>query len=136
MPERVHCPQCDRPLRTLKQYHYCARTAIPDLFVGKPPELYPLYQNVEAAVRDWPGVVFSASKAAIVFAVARTFLVVRPLKNALDLSFPLPEPREGFPIYQVRLYGRRHEHYIRLYDEDDFSPDVVDLLRLAYELAQ
>jgi len=135
MTERILCPKCSRPLRSLKQYHYCEKKDIKDLFEGKAENLYALYQQLEREVKDWPDTVFSASKACIVFAAARSFLVVRVLKNALDLSFMLPETREGFPIYKTSMYGKRHEHYIRIYDEEDLSPDVVALIHLSYELA-
>jgi len=135
MPERILCPKCSRPIRSLKQYHYCEQKEISELFTQKDPALYLLYLKLEAAVKDWQDVAFSASKTCIVFAAARTFLVVKPMKNALDLSFMLPETREGFPIYKTSMYGKRHEHYIRLYDEEDLSPDVIDLLRLSHELA-
>ncbi len=136
MAEHVLCPKCSRPLRSLKQYHYCGKKDIKELFEGKPPTLYPLYKKLEKAVKKWPGTVFSASKTCIVFAAARTFLVVKPLKDSLDVNFVLPETREGFPIYKTSMYGKRHEHYIRLYDDDDLSPDVIDLIRISYGIAQ
>lgn len=135
MPTRVTCEKCGRPLRAPKQYHYCSRKEIGELFEGKAAHLYPLYKKLEGELKDWPGAVFSASKTCIVFAMARTFLVVKPMKTALDLSFALPETREGFPIYKTSMYGKRHEHYIRLYDEEDLTPDVVALIHLSYELA-
>lgn len=137
MPEApVLCPKCSRPLRSVKQYHYCAQTNIVDLFAGKDPSLYPLYRKLEAAVKGWTGTVFSASKTCIVFAVARTFLVVKPMKTALDIKFVLPEAREGFPIYKTFLYGKRHEHHVRLYDEDDLDETVIGFIRISWELAQ
>ncbi len=132
----VLCPKCSRPLRSVKQYHYCAQTDIPTLFEEKNPNLYPLYLKLEAAVKDWPGAVFSASKTCIVFAVARTFLVVKPMKTALDIKFVLPEAREGFPIYKTSMYGKRHEHHVRLYDEEDLEQEIVDLIYISWELAQ
>ena len=135
MPTHVNCEKCGRPLRAPKQYHYCGRKEISELFEGKAPQLYPLYKQLEDELKHWPGAVFSASKTCIVFAAARTFLVVKPLKTALDMSFALPETREGFPIYKTSMYGKRHEHYIRLYDAEDLTPDVVTLIRLPYELA-
>lgn len=130
------CPKCGRPIRSLKQYHYCIRQEISDLFWGKAPHLYPLYQQLESELKSWPDVIFSASKTCAVFVAARTFLVVKPMKTALDLSFTLPETREGFPIYKSSMWGKRHEHYIRLYDAEDLSPDVIDLIRISYEVAQ
>jgi hypothetical protein len=136
MPECILCPWCSRPLRYLKQYHYCERKDIASLFEGKEPHLHPLYLRLEAAVKDWPGTVFSASKTCIVFAVARTFLVVKPMKNALDIKFVLPKAREGFPIYKTTMYGKRHEHHIRLYDPEDLDDAVVALIHISWELAQ
>ena len=132
---RTPCAKCGRPLLSPKQYHYCERKDISELFTGKPEILYTLYQKLEAAIKHWPGTVYSASKTCIVFVAARTFLVVRPMKNALDLNFTLPETREGFPIYKTAMYGKRHEHYIRLYDEEDLSPGVIAFIHLSYELA-
>ncbi|RZK08845.1 MAG: hypothetical protein EOO46_13905 [Flavobacterium sp.] len=68
------------------------------------------------------------------FITAKTFLVVKVMKNELDLKFVLPTECDDFPIYKRATYGKKTEHYIRLADEDDLDADVFQLIRQSYEM--
>ena len=83
----------------------------------------------------WEGVSASATKSCIVFIAAKTFLVIKVMKNELDLKFVLPHQSEDFPIYKTAAYGKKIEHYIRLADEDDLDKDVLRFIRQSYYLS-
>ena len=126
------CPKCDRPLTKANSWHYCKKVGIDDLFTGRPDALKALYKKLSKKVQSWDGVSLSATKTCVVFIAAKTFLVVKVMKNELDLKFSLPEEVDDFPIYKRAAYGKKTEHYIRLRDEEDLDGDVYRLLHNAY----
>jgi len=130
------CPKCDRPLTKPNNWHYCKKVSIDDLFQKKSPELKAVFDKLLAEVGSWKGVSASATKTCIVFIVSKTFLVVKVMKNELDLKFPLPMECDDFPIYKRASYGKKSEHYIRLADAGDLDSDVFRFLRQAYDLMQ
>ena len=130
------CPKCDRPLTKENSWHYCKKISIDDLLKNKPAELVTVFDKLMAEVGSWEGVSASATKACIVFITFKTFLVVKVMKNELDLKFVLPEENDEFPIYKKQVYGKKVEHYIRLRDEEDLDSDVFRLIRQSYELAK
>ena len=129
------CPKCDRPLTKANSWHYCKKTSIDDLFQRKSPTLKVVYKKLEKEVLKWEGVSASATKSCIVFIAAKTFLVIKVMKNELDLKFVLPHQSEDFPIYKTAAYGKKIEHYIRLADEDDLDKDVLRFIRQSYDLS-
>jgi len=126
------CPKCDRPLTKPNSWHYCKKASIADLFTNKPSVLKILFDKLYGEVGQWKGVSASATKTCVVFIATRTFLVVKVMKQALELKFVLPEESDEFPIYKRQLYGKKAEHYIRLHDEGDLDKDVIRLLHKSY----
>ena len=92
------------------------------------------FDKLLSEVTSWPSVSASATKNCIVFIAAKTFLVVRVMKQELDLKFVLPDETDEFPIYKRQAYGKKLEHYIRLRDEEDLDGDVFRLIQKAYEM--
>jgi hypothetical protein len=129
------CDKCGRPLTKPNNWHYCKRISIDSLFEGKPVELVEAFDALLAEVSSWPNVSASATKTCIVFIAAKTFLVVKVMKQELDLKFMLPDERDEFPIYKKAKYGNKLEHYIRLSSADDLDGDVFRLIRESYGLA-
>jgi hypothetical protein len=128
------CPKCDRPLTKANSWHYCEKISVNDLLKGKPTELVTAFDKLLSEVTSWPSVSASATKNCIVFIAAKTFLVVRVMKQELDLKFVLPDETDEFPIYKRQAYGKKLEHYIRLRDEEDLDGDVFRLIQKAYEM--
>ena len=128
------CPVCERPLTREKSWHYCKKIDIESLFEAKPIGLSVLFDKLFAEVGSWDGVSASATKNCIVFIAKKTFLVVRVMKQELDLKFVLPDECDNFPIYKQAAYGNKLEHYIRLGDAADLDTDVFRLLHQSYEL--
>lgn len=128
------CPKCDRPLTKPNSWHYCKKLSIDDLFLNKPAELKSLFYKLHSKILSWEGVSASASKTCIVFIATKTFLVVKVMKEELDLKFVLPAETDDFPIYKRAAYGKKIEHYIRLRDDDDLDADVLRLIHQSYAL--
>ena len=128
------CPKCNRPLTKERSWHYCKQINIDSLFQGKPKELLLLFDKLMAEVGSWPGVSASATKTCVVFITAKTFLVVKVMKQELDLKFVLPQETDDFPIYKTVAYGKKLEHYIRLREEEDLDNDVIRLLKASYQM--
>ena len=127
------CPKCERPIASLKSWHYCAKVDMDSLFERKEDIVLQLFDRLAEVVGSWPGVAFSATKACIVFVTDKTFLVVKPMKKALDMHFSLKEAHEDDVVYKCGKYGGKWVHYIRLHEEGDLNRDVLRLLKLAYE---
>lgn len=104
------------------------------LFEGKNAELKKLFLKLQKKLKSWPGVQASATKTCVVFIASKTFLVVKVMKQELDLKFVLPHQTDAFPIYKQAKYGNKLEHYIRLRDAADLDNDVWWLLRQSYEM--
>ena len=127
------CPKCDRPVASLKQWHYCVRVDMDSLFERKEDVVLQLFDRLVESVGQWPGVAFSATKACVVFVSDKTFLIVKPMKKALDMHFSLSEPHEDEPVYKCVKYTGKWVHYIRLHEENDLNRDVLRLIRKAYD---
>lgn len=127
------CPKCERPIASLKSWHYCAKVDMDSIFERKEDIVLQLFDRLVEIVGNWPEVAFSATKACVVFVTDKTFLVVKPMKKALDMHFSLPDTHEDEVVYKCVKYGGKWVHYIRLHEEGDLNRDVLRLLRLAYE---
>lgn len=91
-----------------------------------------IFDRLIETVGTWPDVQFSATKACIVFVAKTTFLIVKPMKRALDMHFSLAAPEEDDAVYKCVAYGGRFVHYIRLHAPEDLDSRVLALIRKAY----
>jgi hypothetical protein len=128
------CLSCGRTIRSVKQWHYCARVELDSLFHNKEQIVNHLFDKLLAQLIDWPDVAYSATKNCIVFVHKKTFLVVKPMKTALDIRFHLPYFSEEFPIYKSAQRGSKFESSIRLHDFDDLDQEVIQLIKFSYDM--
>ena len=128
----VICPKCDRPVSSLKQWHYCKKVDMDSLFERKEDNVLHVFDKLLETVGQWSDVQFSATKACIVFVSKTTFLIAKPMKKALDLHFSLVEPDEDPAVYKCVAYGGRFVHYIRLHVPEELDNRVLSLIRKAY----
>ena len=127
------CSICDRKFAKPNQGHMCTTKTIADLFTKKATNLLPVLEMLAKKISKWKGVSYGASTNTIVFTVGTAFLVARPMKDALDLHFYLPNAMEDFPVYKMVEYGNKFVHYIRLYEMGDLTNDVLELIKLGYK---
>ena len=128
----VICPKCERPVSSLKQWHYCKKVDMDSLFERKEDAVLHTFDKLIETVGTWPGVQFSATKACIVFVAKSTFLIVKPMKKALDMHFSLAALEEDDVVYKCVAYGGRYVHYIRLHAPEELNGRVLALIRKAY----
>jgi hypothetical protein len=127
------CPICTRALSRPNAWHQCLRKPLEELFTGRAPFLYELFQELHKGVSRWEGVQGSATKNCAVYVAEKTFLVVRPMKAALELKFHLCEVTDEFPVFKIVRWGRRNEHHVRLFEPEDLDGAVWKLLKQSYE---
>jgi hypothetical protein len=102
------------------------------LFEKKDAALFPLFKILNSRICKWRDVSASATQNCIVYVANGSFLIVKPMKNAIDLKFPLNESVDVFPVYKVVPWGKKVWHHIRLFDKDDLDAAVWSLLQQAY----
>jgi hypothetical protein len=127
------CPKCERTLRMQNQWHDCVTVSIDTLFEDKRQDLIMIFDQLLSNVALWADVSASATTNCIVFTKPETFLVVRPMKNALDLKFYLPEHYQEFPIHKSCEYGKKFEHHIRIASFEELNNRVYEFIKMAYD---
>jgi hypothetical protein len=95
----------------------------------KEPIVFTLFKQVHQSIIKWKNVKASATQNCIVYVAQTTFLIIRPMKSALDIKFYLSEQTEEFPVYKTEVWGKRIGHFIRLFDESDIDDAVWSLLK-------
>ena len=128
------CPKCERELKNENQRHYCAKVSLDSLFKGRPAELTLVFDKLLAEVAEWDNIVISTTPNCIVFVHNKTFLVIRPMKAALDVKFYSAEKLEGKPIVKSTLSNGKFEDHIRLSATDELTPLVFAYINQSYRL--
>ena len=130
------CPKCQREFFRQNQQHYCSEHTIEDLLADKPPDLILAFDALLLAVAEWEPQVIGAGKAAIIFNNGKAWMIVRPMKAELDVSFFYDSILKSPVIKTARLDNmgkNKYVHHIRLRSEGDVSPQVVKLLRKGFD---
>ncbi|OAV46280.1 DUF5655 domain-containing protein [Lewinella sp. 4G2] len=136
MPEIWTCPKCQREFFRQNQTHYCSDRTIEDIFEGKAADVVLAFDALLLAVAEWEPQVIGAGKNAIIFNNGKAWMVVRALKTELDVSFFYNEILKSSAIKTARLDNmgkNKYVHTLRLRDESDVTPEVVDLLRKGFD---
>ena len=128
------CPKCERELRNPNQWHNCVKVSIDSLFEGKAAELILLFDKLLSEIIDWENVAVSATQNCIVFVHNQTFLIIRPMKKALDLKFYTETPQEEEPILKSIFYSGRFENHIRISTLEDLTPSVFNFIKQSYKI--
>ena len=126
------CPACNRTLSRPNAWHQCVQKPLEAVFDRKEPHVYTLFMQVHATLTTWKLVNASATQNCIVYVAQSTFLIIRPMKTALDLKFYLGETIDAFPVYKTEVWGKRVGHFIRLFDDGDLDNAVWSLLKQSY----
>jgi Domain of unknown function (DUF5655) len=129
------CPTCESELRHAKQWHYCAKVNIGDLFKNKSEELEFIFDKLLAIVVDWENVIVSATKNCIVFVNNKTFLVVRPMKSQLEIKFYSESALVKFPILKSELWNSKFENHIRIAHITELTTDIISLIKQSYNIS-
>lgn len=127
------CPKCDRTIIRENAVHQCIRKSPDDLFLRKDPVIHLLFRKLHKKLSTWKSVEGSATKNCIVYVAKTSFLIIRPMKSALDIKFYLSEATEDFPVYKTEPWGKRFAHHIRLFEESDLDDAVWSFLKRSYQ---
>ena len=128
------CPKCERVIKNPNAWHYCYKQNIDVLFINKPEVLSYLFDKILEHIIDWENVAVSATKNCIVFVSSQTFLVVKPMKNSLNIKFYLPTQSDEFPIYKSGVYSGKFEHYISVSALEDINPKLINFIKSSYNM--
>ena len=128
------CPKCERELKNPNQWHNCVKVSIDSLFEGKADELVFVFDKLLSEISDWEKVAVSATQNCIVFVHNQTFLIIRPMKKALDLKFYSATQQEEEPILKSIFYSGKFENHIRVSRLEDVTPNVYSYIKQSYQL--
>lgn len=128
------CPKCERTLKNANQWHCCINQDIDNLFVGKPDELAFAFDRILSFVVDFENVEISATKNCIVFFKTQTFLVIKPMSKILNVKFYLKNQIDDFPIYKTAMYGKQHEHHIRISTIEEVNSVLFAFIKQSHNL--
>lgn len=128
------CPKCERRLKNANQWHCCINQDIDNLFENKDANLVYIFDKILSYVYDFGDVEISATKNCIVFFKTQTFLVIRPMKTVLNIKFYLAEPFSGYPIYKTAVYGKQHEHHVRISSTEEVNDVLFKFIRQSHNL--
>jgi hypothetical protein len=128
------CPICERELKAPNQIHYCAKVSIDSLFDGKDKELILVFDKILAEVAGWDGVLVSTTPHCIVFVHRYTFLIIRPMKKALDVKFYSKTMLHGNLIIKSTGYEGKFENHIRVTALDELNQQLFSYLYQSWQL--
>jgi hypothetical protein len=128
------CPTCERTLKNANQWHCCVNQDIDNLFENKESELLYAFDKILSYVIDLQDVEISATKNCVVFFKTQTFLVIKPMKNVLNIKFYLQEPWEHFPVFKTARYGKQHEHHIRISTLEEVDETIFRFVQQSHDL--
>ncbi len=128
------CPKCERELKNEKQTHYCVRVNLNSLFEGKSDELMLTFDKLLLLVADWDDVAISATPNCVVFVHRQTFLVIKPMKIALDIKIYSVIPPTWLILHKSLIYSGRYANHFRISKLEYLTPVMTRYIRESYEL--
>jgi hypothetical protein len=131
------CPECSRSFRRNKQQHICVQKDPYDLVEGKPDNVLLAFDTLLTRLLEWEGCGVDASKNTVLFNVnLRVWLVVRPMKDKLDLGFYYDEELQSPLLHRIDSLGKqRFMHHVRIEDEVELTAELMDFLKIGFDFA-
>lgn len=129
------CPRCNRKFKSTNQSHVCTTKDIGELFIDKPDELVLAFDRIMTTVMRWEPNYMGPSKNAVVFTNKKAWLIVKPMKNVLDLKFYYHEKIESDLVNRYSKYANKFAHHLRIASENEVTPALLDLLNIGYSYA-
>jgi len=119
----------------VNQFHFCETKDVGELFIGKPDELVLAFDTLAQAVMKWTPNSFGPSRHSVVFTGKKAWLIIKPMKNALDVKFYLKERSDSPLVKHIAKYPNKYAHHIRVARESEINKPLLDLLRQGYDYA-
>ena len=131
------CPHCDKTFAKAHQSHQCVKVDPLSLFDNNAPHLLPLFQQLLKSTEEFCQLKVTASaKSITLYGTAhKSFLVLQPKRQWIDIWFPLDREIDEFPVFKVQQRSKSSfMHYVRLQDAEDIEQVVLDWIAEAYTL--
>ena len=129
------CKTCKRKFKTKNQSHSCVVKDIGELFIDRPDSLVLAFDKLMNAVLEWQPNSYGASINAIVFTNKKAWLIVKPMKSELDIKFYNDVQLDSSLLHKITNYSNKYAHHIRIKDEDEVTPKLIDLLKIGFDFA-
>ena len=132
------CPICNQQFVQTNQYHSCGDRTIDDFFKGKSRQVKDLFDFVIEEYRKFADLKLHPAKARIAFVGKTRYGYISQVgKNFIDIVLHFNEPyRETLCFFKVAQVPESPviNHYIRLYEKEDFTEEVKFYLKKAYDI--
>ena len=122
------CPHCNKSFAKRNQWHMCVNLPPEVAFEGKAPHLWTVFQSLLDALASVGSFEVTASAKAISLYASnhKTFLVIQPKKNWMDVLFWRNTEESEFPVFKVVQRSKSSwAHHVRLHDADDLEAQLV-----------
>ena len=131
------CRKCGRLFANRNQSHACGRYKLDHHFLGKPPEIRELFDQVVSLIRTFGPVRILPEKTRIVLQVRMSFAQVTPRANWLDGHVVLARRLEHPRFHRVdTISPRNHVHTFRLTGLRDLDEEFRRWLGEAYAVGE
>lgn len=126
------CPKCTRKFASKNQWHECSTRDVGELFIGKPDALVLAFDSLQQEVMKWKPNDLSAAKHSVVFTSKKAWLIVKPMKEVLDLKIYHKNELNSVLIHKSTAYPNKRAYHIRIASEAEVSQQLLDLLHKGY----
>ena len=131
------CPDCNKQFAKPHQWHQCVVMKVETLFYSKRPELHDLYSRLLSKLKSLGEFSITTSLKAITLYAPnhKSFLVIEPKKQWLDVWFPLDRRIEEFPVFKIlQPSKKRFAHFVRLQNPEGIEDIPMAWLKESYLL--
>lgn len=129
------CPKCNRQLRNMNAWHYCAEVSMDELFADKSDEIVLLFDELLQKVSVWDDVAVSATKNCVVFVKNKTFLVLKPMVKYLEVKFYAKEHIDDEQLYKCHLWNSKYEGIVRLQNVQQLNTKIFNYIKDSYQIS-
>lgn len=130
----ITCPKCNRPIRHQHAWHYCQAVDMNDLFVNKPDEVVLAFDSILSEVEGWENVGVSATKNCIVFLHNLTFLVLKPMRQWLEVKFFSHTVIDDDRIHKCVEWNGKFAIIMRFKNEAEITPAFFGYVKESYRI--
>ena len=116
----------------MNQYHICVVKDVGELFVDYRDELVLAWDTLTQQVMQWQPNVYAASVKSIVYTSHKAWLIVKPMKSALDVKFYHSDRIESDLIHRHTIFSNKFAHHIRIKHESEINSELIGLLKIGY----
>lgn len=127
------CKKCERVFKVKNQSHTCTNIDMGELFLGKPDALVLALDKLLIETSNWMPNEVGVAKNTIVFTSKKAWLIVRPMKNVLDIKFYYSEELESDIIHKRSPWSNKFAHHIRVENATQLNQEVFELLRKGFD---